>query len=92
MTPEMTPQEAEAVKLVWQKEGRTEYPIPEEEVIRILAEIRDRVARIEATAIDFGMRTFREGRHSPRRHQRFFLLAITIAGSVIAIYYLLSRL
>lgn len=92
MTPEMTPQEAGAIKLVWQKEGRSEYPIPEEDVIRILAEIRDRVARIEAAAIEVGMKAFQEKRQTSRRPQRFIFLWITIAASIIAIYYFLSRL
>lgn len=92
MTPEMTPQEAEAIKLVWAKEGRTESPIPPEDVVRILAEIRERVARIERAALEVGMKTIRERRQSPGRPQWFFLMWITIAGSVIAIYYFLSKL
>lgn len=88
----MTPQEAEAIKLVWQKEGRTESPIPEEDVIRILAEIRERVARIEAAAIEVGMKAFREKRQTSQKPRRFIFLWITIAASIIAIYYFLSRL
>ncbi len=87
-----TPEEQEAIRLVWQKEGHGDSPIPKEEAARILAEIRQRVAIIESEAVKMGYQAVREGRHSPRRHQRFALVVLTVALSVIGIYYFLFRM
>lgn len=87
-----TPEEQEAIRLVWQKEGHGDSPIPVEEAQRILTEIRARVAIIESEALEMGFRIGREGRRSPTRHQRFVVVVICVAMSVIGIYYFLLRI
>jgi hypothetical protein len=78
----MTPEEVQAVHIVWAKEGGSSDEIPEADTLRILAEIRERVARIEAHAISLASRQLQEGRRTSRRHQRFTFLLL--AGAVIA--------
>ena len=82
--PKMSEVEAEAMAIVWANEGGSGEP-SEEDQVRILAQIRERAARIEEfVREDMLMAKMREGRRNPRRHELiafalFMALFLTIA-------------
>ncbi len=80
---DMSPEEAIAMQLVWEKEGHAGLDIPHIDQKRILAEIRDRVTSIETQTLRKGLARFSEGRKVPRRHQRVALLIITVLIGIL---------
>lgn len=88
----MSPEEWEAMQLVWEREGNSGAPITEAEAVRILVEIRARKAEIEAKASSLADQAMRENRRQPRRHQRFALLMLMAAFALAAAAYLVSQI
>lgn len=79
------PEEKEAVRLLWEKNGG-EGEIPSEEFNHLLAKVRDRRATIENHVVqDMLVRRLSEGRRVPRRHQVAAILALLIVGGVGAL-------
>jgi hypothetical protein len=83
----MTETERQAIEIVWHSRGNGPTPIPENEALAILSEVRERASRIENKVVRTLYRAIDEGRRTPRRHQLFALLVI---GSLLVIALLIA--
>jgi hypothetical protein len=81
----MAPEEVEAIRLLWEKQGGS-GPVPPGEEQRLLLQIRERVALIESHLVkDMLVGRLSEGRWYPRRHIQAALLFLVLALGATAI-------
>jgi hypothetical protein len=85
MSADIAPEEAEAIRLLWEKQGG-HGAVPQSEEQRLLLQIRERVALIESHVVqDMLGGRLREGRRYPRRHQQAALVVLILALGATAI-------
>jgi hypothetical protein len=85
MSSDTAPEEVEAIRLLWEKQGG-HGPVPAGEEQRLLLQIRERVALIESHVVqDMLGGRLREGRRYPRRHQQSALIVLILALGATAI-------
>ncbi len=73
-----TPTEVEACKLRWTKVEGKDTDIPAEEAVRLLYEIRERMASLEQEAVQALQHSVSEGRRVPRRRLVFAFAVIGV--------------
>ena len=78
--------EEEAIVLRWQKIEHQSNPIDTANAVRLLKEIRERMANAEQSAVEFAVKKMSEGRRTPRRKQQVALvIGILVFVLIIAI-------